>query len=156
MGTWVKDLFRNLVPDFLTHTPWRTHPYEKYPRRGVLAHVHMFPIQSMVFHMSKQMRNECPNSWFIQFRTISPTEADYPKIWFQERVNLWVSLLRILSSTARVSLRKYFVPGCVGRGVDLDLRVHPAARAAPAASGNVAFFKTKFAARIWKMEPKQI
>ena len=35
-------------------------------------------------------------------------------------------------STARVSLRKYFIPGCVGRGLDLDLRIRPAA---PAASG---------------------
>ena len=34
-------------------------------------------------------------------------------------------------STARVSLRKYFIPGCVGRGLDLDLRIRPA----PAASG---------------------
>ena len=37
------------------------------------------------------------------------------------------------TSTARVSLRKYFIPGCVGRGLDLDLRIRPAA--APAASG---------------------
>ena len=34
-------------------------------------------------------------------------------------------------STARVSSRKYFIPGCVGRGLDLDLRIRPA----PAASG---------------------
>ena len=33
-------------------------------------------------------------------------------------------------STARVSLRKYFIPGCVGRGLDLDLRIRPAAPAA--------------------------
>ena len=32
-------------------------------------------------------------------------------------------------STARVSLRKYFIPGCVGRGLDLDLRIRPAAPA---------------------------
>ena len=39
-------------------------------------------------------------------------------------------------STARVSLRKYFIPGCVGRGLDLDLRIRPAAPApAAAASG---------------------
>ena len=38
-------------------------------------------------------------------------------------------------STARVSLRKYFIPGCVGRGLDLDLRIRPA----PAASGNPGF-----------------
>ena len=31
--------------------------------------------------------------------------------------------------------QKYFIPGCVGRGLDLDLRIRPAA-AAPAASGN--------------------
>ena len=31
------------------------------------------------------------------------------------------------TSTARVSLRKYFIPGCVGRGLDLDLRIRPAA-----------------------------
>ena len=35
-------------------------------------------------------------------------------------------------STARVSSRKYFIPGCVGRGLDLGLRIRPA----PAASGN--------------------
>ena len=29
-------------------------------------------------------------------------------------------------------MRKYFIPGCVGRGLDLDLRVRPA----PAASGD--------------------
>ena len=29
-------------------------------------------------------------------------------------------------STAKVSLRKYFIPGCVGRGLDLDLRIRPA------------------------------
>ena len=40
-------------------------------------------------------------------------------------------------STARVSLRKYFIPGCVGRGLDLDLRIRPAAPAA--ASGNPGY-----------------
>ena len=39
---------------------------------------------------------------------------------------------QISRSTARVSSRKYFIPGCVGRGLDLDLRIRPA----PAASGN--------------------
>ena len=39
-------------------------------------------------------------------------------------------------STARVSLRKYFILGCVGRGLDLDFRVCPAAPAPAAASGN--------------------
>ena len=50
------------------------------------------------------------------------------------RIDVW----RILRSTARVSLRKYFIPGCVGRGLDLGLRIRPAAApaAAPAASGN--------------------
>ena len=45
------------------------------------------------------------------------------------------------TSTARVSLRKYFIPGCVGRGLDLDLRIRPAPAAAPAAeaSGNPGF-----------------
>ena len=38
-------------------------------------------------------------------------------------------------STARVSLRKYFIPGCVGKGLGLDLRIRPAAAPAPAASG---------------------
>ena len=33
-------------------------------------------------------------------------------------------------------LRKYFILGCVGRGLDLDLRVRPAA---PAVSGNLGF-----------------
>ena len=37
-------------------------------------------------------------------------------------------------STARVSSRKYFIPGCVGRGLDLDLRIRPAA-----ASGNPGY-----------------
>ena len=32
-------------------------------------------------------------------------------------------------------LRKYFIPGCVGRGLDLDLRIRPAA----AASGNPGY-----------------
>ena len=31
-------------------------------------------------------------------------------------------------------MRKYFIPGCIERGLDLDLRVRPAA---PAASGNL-------------------
>ena len=31
-------------------------------------------------------------------------------------------------------MRKYFIPGCFGRGLDPDLRVRPAA---PAASGNL-------------------
>ena len=39
-------------------------------------------------------------------------------------------------STARVSSRKYFIPGCVGRGLDLDLRIRPAPAAA---SGNPGF-----------------
>ena len=34
-------------------------------------------------------------------------------------------------STVRVSLRKYFIPGCVGRGLDLDLRIRPAAASGP-------------------------
>ena len=44
-------------------------------------------------------------------------------------------------STARVSSRKYFIPGCVGRGLDLDLRIRPAAApaAALAASGNPGY-----------------
>ena len=42
-------------------------------------------------------------------------------------------------STARVSLAKYFIPGCVGRELDLDLRVRPP----PAvASESLEFFKT--------------
>ena len=36
-------------------------------------------------------------------------------------------------------MRKYFIPGCVGRGLDLDLRIRPAAPPAPAASGNPGF-----------------
>ena len=36
-------------------------------------------------------------------------------------------------STAMVSSRKYFIPGSVGRGLDLDLRIRPAPAAA---SGN--------------------
>ena len=47
---------------------------------------------------------------------------------------LAVAMLWVHWSTARVSLRKYFIPGCVGRGLDLDLRIRPAAPA-PAASG---------------------
>ena len=34
-------------------------------------------------------------------------------------------------------MRKYFIPGCVGRGLDLDLRVGPQAAPAPAPSGNL-------------------
>ena len=34
VGTWVKNIFRNLVPDFLAHTPWRVPPSEKYLRKG--------------------------------------------------------------------------------------------------------------------------
>merc|ERR1712078_60667 len=41
-----------------------------------------------------------------------------------------------MGSTARASLRKYFIPGCVGRGLDLDMRIRPAA---PAASGNPGY-----------------
>ena len=33
-------------------------------------------------------------------------------------------------------MRKYFIPGCVGRGLDLDLRVRPV----PAAAGNLGFY----------------
>ena len=43
---------------------------------------------------------------------------------------------RVSRSTARVSLAEYFIPGCVGRGLDLDLRVCPPAPAA-AVSGNL-------------------
>ena len=44
----------------------------------------------------------------------------------------------ILDQQRGFPLRKYFIPGCVGRGLDLDLRVCPAAQApAPAASGNL-------------------
>ena len=39
-------------------------------------------------------------------------------------------------STARVSLRKYFIPGCVGRSLDLDLRVGPAAAPTAPVSGD--------------------
>ena len=35
-------------------------------------------------------------------------------------------------------MRKYFIPGCVERGLDLDLRVRPAAPPAPAASAAAA------------------
>ena len=41
VGTWVQNMFRNLVPYFLAHTPWRIPPYEKYPRKRVLARGHM-------------------------------------------------------------------------------------------------------------------
>ena len=49
VGTWVKNMFRNLVPHFLAHTPWRIPPYEKYPRKGVLAHGHMSMRQHQTF-----------------------------------------------------------------------------------------------------------
>ena len=41
----------------------------------------------------------------------------------------------------RSRLRKYFIPGCVGRGLDLDLRVRPGAPApaVPAARGDLEF-----------------
>ena len=57
------------------------------------------------------------------------------------------------TSTARVSLAKYLIPGCVGRGLDLDLRVR---EAAPAASGVLGFFKTQSALRALKIGPGQI
>ena len=41
VSTWVKNMFRNLISHFLAHTPWRIPPYEKYPRKGVLARGHM-------------------------------------------------------------------------------------------------------------------
>ena len=38
----------------------------------------------------------------------------------------------MLSSQQRgYPLRKYFIPGCVGRGLDLDLRIRPTAAAPP-------------------------
>ena len=58
-----------------------------------------------------------------------------PFIYIYIFYNLYIY---IYTSTARVSLRKYyFIPGCVGRGLDLDLRVRPAAAPATAASGNL-------------------
>ena len=62
----------------------------------------------------------------------------------------WESL-----STARVSSRKYFIPGCVGRGLDLGLRIRPAPAPAPAAaaSENLDFFKPHFLRVFEKLEP---
>ena len=57
-------------------------------------------------------------------------------IWYISQS--YVQKLESISiSTARVSSRKYFIPGCVGRGLDLDLRIRPAAPVA--ASGNPGF-----------------
>ena len=49
VGTWVKNMFRNLVPDFLAHTPWRIPPYEKYPRKGVLARGRMHSADALTY-----------------------------------------------------------------------------------------------------------
>ena len=46
------------------------------------------------------------------------------------------------SSTARITLAKYFIPGCVGRGLDLDLRARPAE--VPAATGNLGIENLEF------------
>ena len=43
-------------------------------------------------------------------------------------------------------MRKYFIPGCIERGLHLDLRVRPPA---PAASGNLGCYKTHF---VWEFE----
>ena len=59
-------------------------------------------------------------------------------------------------STARVSLRKYFIPGCVGKGLDLGLRIRPAAPAPAAASKNLDFFKPHFFAGFWKIGTGQM
>ena len=53
------------------------------------------------------------------------SKADYSEV---------ISVTFVLS-TARVSLRKYFIPGCVGRGLDLDLRIRPAAASGWAQAG---------------------
>ena len=58
----------------------------------------------------------------------------HPDLWISTHVDHSDPTL-VQKSTARVPLRKYFIPGCVGRGLDLDLRIRPAAPA-PAASGN--------------------
>ena len=36
-------------------------------------------------------------------------------------------------------MRKYFIPGCVGRGLDLDLRLCPSPSSSSPVSGNVRF-----------------
>ena len=61
--------------------------------------------------------------------------------WFSSGCGERLQVCEGLKSTARVSLRKYFIPVCFGRGLDLDLRIRPAAPAAPApaASGNPGF-----------------
>ena len=55
--------------------------------------------------------------------------------------SLLLHLLGMQDQQRESPLRKYFIPWCVGRGLDLDLRVCPAAPA-PAASGNLGLFKT--------------
>ena len=71
-----------------------------------------------------------------------PTPVNRQSVNFSSHLSLWAKHSALLQhlvaskSTARVSLRKYFIPGCVGRGLDLDLRIRPAAAPAAAASGN--------------------
>ena len=83
-----------------------------------------------------------PRSWYQNLGT----RILVPGSWYQDpgtaRHGTWSHDMawhctRPLS-TARVSLRKYFIPECVGKGLDLDLRIRPAPAPAPApaASGN--------------------
>ena len=48
--------YRNAVPDLLAHTPWRIPPYEKYPRKGVLARGHIV-WQSVLSWLQKHVLN---------------------------------------------------------------------------------------------------
>ena len=60
----------------------------------------------------------------------------YPKTMFVNPPELFTHLGGVLCQQRRFPLRKYFIPGCIGRGLDLDLRVLPQATQA-AASGNL-------------------
>ena len=73
VGTWVQNIFRNLVPDFLAHTPWRIPPYEKYPRKGVLARGHVFAI-------CRQLERYILNTLFQESGPICLTQSSSRKV----------------------------------------------------------------------------
>ena len=47
----------------------------------------------------------------------------WPNLGFSTCLSTWMGLF---GQQRRFPLRKHFIPGCVGRGLDLDLRVRPA------------------------------
>ena len=60
----------------------------------------------------------------------------------------------LIATQINSEARKYFIPGCFGRGLDLDLRVRPATPA-PAASGNPGIWKSWSCAALGSGSKKQ-